>query len=59
MQWLIQNWIPLAVGITFLVLMRRGGMCCGHRRTPPRQITPGDSHFNGAGHDRDATHRGR
>lgn len=21
MQWLIQNWIPLAVGITFLILI--------------------------------------
>lgn len=32
MQWLIQNWIPLAVGITFLILIRRGGMCCSHRQ---------------------------
>ncbi len=33
MQWLIQNWIPLAVGITFLILMRRGGVCCSHRQS--------------------------
>lgn len=42
MQWLIQNWIPLAVGITFLILMRRGGMCCSHRRAP-RQDAAGES----------------
>jgi hypothetical protein len=32
MQWLVHNWIPLAVGITFLILMRQGGICLGHRR---------------------------
>ena len=25
MEWLSQNWIPLAVGIAFVFLMRRGG----------------------------------
>ena len=37
MEWFIQNWIPLAVGIAFVILMRRGGMCCGWHRHKPSQ----------------------
>lgn len=40
MEWLIQNWIPLAVGIAFVLMMRRGGMCCGGHRDASRQIPP-------------------
>ena len=36
MEWLIQNWIPLAVGIVFVLMIRRGGMCCGSHREPHR-----------------------
>jgi len=36
MEWLSQNWIPLAVGIAFIFLMRRGGMCCGSHQKPHR-----------------------
>ena len=43
MEWLIQNWIPLAVGVVFLILMRRGGMCCGGHRHEPRQTPPADT----------------
>ncbi len=32
MEWICQNCLPLAVRITFLILMKRGNMCCGRRR---------------------------
>lgn len=39
MEWIIQNWLPLAIGVAFLILMRRGGMCCGGHRHQSRDST--------------------
>ena len=39
MEWLSQNWIWLALGIGAIVMMSRGGGCCGSHRGDDRVKT--------------------
>lgn len=43
MEWLTQNWILVAAAVGLFLLMRRGGMGCGH--------AGGGHHRGGTGHD--------
>ena len=40
MEWLSQNWLGVFIGIGLLLVMRRGGMCCGTHGGHQRGSTP-------------------
>lgn len=49
MEWLTQNWIFVAAAVGIFLLMRRGGMGCGHAGGGHHGGTSPHSHQNGHG----------
>jgi hypothetical protein len=48
MDWLSQNWIWLAIGISAIFVMSRGGGCCGSHAgdDPTKKEKPGPGEGN-------------